>query len=216
MAPSILSANFMHLAEHVATVADAADVLHVDVMDGHFVPNLTIGPLVVKALAREAALPLDVHLMVSNPEEVIDWYSCAGAHGVTVHIEACTHANRIIQRLHEQGISAGIAINPATPICMLRDVLCDADLICVMSVNPGFGGQKFISSTLRRLEELTALCKELNARPLIEVDGGVDTTTAPAIVKAGANMLVAGSAVFGKADPETAVIAIRSSCTDVK
>lgn len=211
MAPSILSADFLNLERDVAKVADGADFIHVDVIDGHFTPNLTIGPAFVSALKKAFATPLDVHLMVDNPETTVDWYLDAGADLVTVHVEALVHGNRLMRHIRERGAKAGIALNPATPICAVREYVELADLVLLMSVNPGFGGQKFIESTPRRLRELHALCDELGANPLVEVDGGIGLATAPEVAAAGANVLVAGSAVFGQDDPAAAMEAIRTA-----
>jgi ribulose-phosphate 3-epimerase len=211
MSPSILSADFMNLQSSVAQVSEGADFIHVDVMDGHFVPNLTIGPLFVKGLKSKFSTPLDVHLMVDNPESTADWYLDAGADVVTAHIEALTHANRFARHVRECGALAGVAINPATPVCLLRDIVEELDLVLVMSVNPGFGGQSYIPSTARRIAELRDMCSNLGCDPVIEVDGGIGVKTAPAVCEAGANMLVAGSAVFGAADPNAAMEQIRQA-----
>ena len=211
MAPSILSADFLNLESSISLIEAGADCIHVDVMDGHFVPNLTIGPGVVKALKNRFATPLDVHLMIDNPESCIDWYLDAGADIATVQLEALTHANRLVRHIRERGALTGVAVNPATPICMLRDLVEEVDLILVMSVNPGFGGQSFIPSTVRRLEELQALCRDLQVNPVVEVDGGIGLATAPLVTAAGARLLVAGSAVFGQPDPAAAMEAIRAA-----
>ena len=213
MAPSILSADFLNLESSINLVADQCDYIHVDVMDGHFVPNLTLGAPFVKALKGRFSTPLDVHLMVSNPEDTIDWYLDAGADIATFQLEAVTHANRLVQHIRERGSMAGVAVNPATPICLLRDLVEVADLILVMSVNPGFGGQSFIESTPRRLQELHDLCNNLGCSPLVEVDGGITAATASLVTSRGARLLVAGSAVFGKDDPLAAMEAIRSAGT---
>lgn len=211
MAPSILSADFLDLRRDVSKVEPGADFIHVDVMDGHFTPNLTIGPGFVQALKRDFATRLDVHLMVDNPEASVDWYLDAGADLVTAHAEALVHGNRFLTHIHDRGALAGVAVNPATPISLLRELVPLSDLILVMSVNPGFGGQKFIASTLRKLDELEALCLEMNAHPLVEVDGGINVATAPEVVAHGARVLVAGSAVFGAPDPADAMEAIRAA-----
>lgn len=213
MSPSILSADFLSLRQDVTKVTSdekPADFIHVDVMDGHFTPNLTIGPAFVSSLKRDFATPLDVHLMVSNPEQSVDWYLDAGADLVCAHLEALTHANRFVSHVHDHGALVGIAINPATPISMLTELVGIVDLVLIMSVNPGFGGQSFIQATLRRLKQLRELCLELEASPLIEVDGGINKKTAPLVAAAGANVLVAGSAVFGTDDPAAAMNAIRT------
>lgn len=213
IAPSILSANFAKLGEEVADVErGGADWLHVDVMDGHFVPNLTFGPLVMQAIAPLTALPLDVHLMMENPEQYIPAFAGAGAHLITVHQEACIHLHRVLHLIKEHGVKAGVAINPGTPASAIREVLEDVDLVLVMTVNPGFGGQAFIQSTLRKIRELKAWKYELGLKDLrIEVDGGISASTAPLVVEAGADVLVAGNAVFGQADRQKAMEDIRKS-----
>jgi ribulose-phosphate 3-epimerase len=204
IAPSILSADFAALAEDVARVeAGAPDQLHVDVMDGRFVPNLTIGPIVVEALRKRTRLPLDIHLMIVEPERYISDFVAAGADIVTVHAEASPHLQRALAQIREAGARAGVALNPSTPPDVLDYVLDDVDLILVMSVNPGFGGQKFIPSAyakLRRIKEM------LGTRPVdVSVDGGVKLEHARALAETGATVLVAGSAIFGSPDPATAV-----------
>ncbi|GAB4274639.1 MAG: ribulose-phosphate 3-epimerase [Coriobacteriia bacterium] len=212
VAPSILSADFGSLREAVALVEDAgASAVHVDVMDGHFVPNLTIGPPVVAALKRCARIPLDVHLMVDNPDETVGWYLDAGADWVTVHVEASQHLNRIVASIHDAGARAGVSLNPATPVEELREILPFVDLVLVMSVNPGFGGQSFIATSVGKIEQLASLAQDLGVDPLIAVDGGIDERTAPQVTRAGARLLVAGSAVFGADDPAKAIEAIRSA-----
>ena len=212
IAPSILSADFTHLADAIALVeAGGADVIHVDVMDGHFVPNLTIGPPVVRALKRTATTPLDVHLMIDNADDTVGWYLDAGSDMVTVHVEACTHLHRIIQTIRSAGAKAGVALNPATPAALLGEVIADLDLVLVMSVNPGFGGQAFIPASVGKIEELAAMIAASGSKAVIEVDGGIDERTAPLVAAAGARMLVAGNAVFGREDPATALQAIRAN-----
>lgn len=197
IAPSILAADFARLGEEVAAVAAAgADYIHVDVMDGHFVPNLTIGPAVVSAIRGATDLPFDVHLMISPVDPFIDDFVKAGANILTVHPEAGPHLHRTIQRIKAHGIKAGVALNPATPAGAVEAVLDELDLVLVMSVNPGFGGQKFIESQLRKIETLRKMIDCAGKDILLEVDGGVDRVTAPKAIAAGANMLVAGSAVF--------------------
>lgn len=211
ISPSILSADFTRLAEAVALVEDAgADLVHVDVMDGRFVPNLTIGPPVVRALKRVARRPLDVHLMVSDPDRTAQWYVDAGADIVTVHIEASPHVHRTLESIRAGGAMAGISLNPGTPAASLTEVLGCVDLVLVMSVNPGFGGQSFIETSLAKIAEIAGLCRGLGVSPRIEVDGGIDAHTAPRVVAAGADTLVAGNAIFGAADPAAALRQLRT------
>lgn len=212
IAPSILSADFTRLAEAVALVEEAgADLIHVDVMDGHFVPNLTVGPPVVKALKRVARVPLDVHLMVDDPDATAAWYVDAGADYVTVHVEAAVHLHRVVESIREGGARPGVTLNPATPAAHLREILPFVDMVLVMSVNPGFGGQSFIESSVAKVAEVVRMCRELGVSPRIEVDGGIDTTTAPRVVAAGADTLVAGNAIFCQDDPAAALEALRMS-----
>jgi ribulose-phosphate 3-epimerase len=212
MAPSILSADFTRLAEAIALVeAAGADLIHVDVMDGHFVPNLTIGPPVVRALKSIATAPLDVHLMIDNADTTVSWYLDAGADWVTVHAEACDHLHRIVQTVHAAGAKAGIALNPATPASVLSEVIADLDLVLVMSVNPGFGGQAFIPGAAAKVREVSEMIASTGSRALIEVDGGIDETTAPLVSAAGARILVAGNAVYGRPSPGEALRAIREA-----
>ncbi len=212
MAPSILSADFTRLGEAVAAVESAgADFIHIDVMDGHFVPNVTIGPPIIKALKRVTGVPLDVHLMIDNADETLDWYLDAGADAVTVHVEACIHLHRVIAQIREAGASPGVTLNPGTPIASLREVLGDVDMVLVMSVNPGFGGQSFIERSVARVAELSALCATEGVAPLIQVDGGITADTAPRIAAAGARCLVAGNAVFCTDDPGAAMNHVREA-----
>ena len=197
IAPSILSADFAKLGEEVRAIDEAgADWIHIDVMDGHFVPNLTIGPGVVKAIRPHTQKPFDVHLMISPVDNFLDAFAEAGADRITVHPEAGPHVHRSIQHIKSLGKMAGVSLNPATPAKMLDYILEDLDLVLVMSVNPGFGGQKFISSQLRKIEAIATWIAKENLATLIEVDGGIDPETAPLAVSAGANVLVAGTAVF--------------------
>ena len=201
IAPSILSADFGRLAEEVRSVEMAgADVIHVDVMDGHFVPNITIGPMVVKALRSVTKLPLDVHLMIEFPDRYIEAFAQAGASWLTVHVEACTHIHRTINAIKVLGVKAGVVLNPATSPSTLEYILADLDLVLVMSVNPGFGGQHFIPSSLDKIRHLRKLLASLDHYVPIEVDGGVNSQTIEAVVSAGADICVAGSAIFGARD----------------
>lgn len=214
IAPSILSADFAKLGEEVAEVErGGADWIHIDVMDGHFVPNLTFGPLVMESIVPYTKLPLDVHLMVENPELYVPAFAKAGAHMITVHAEACVHLHRVLHLIKEHGVKAGVAINPATPVSAIREVLEDVDLVLIMTVNPGFGGQAFIPGTLRKITELREWKQQHGIDFHIEVDGGVTSATAPLVVEAGADVLVAGSAVFGKVDRRAAIAEIRDSVT---
>lgn len=216
IAPSLLSADFARLADEVKRVKDGgADWLHVDVMDGHFVPNITIGPLVVDAVNKVTDLPLDVHLMIEKPERYISDFAKAGADVITVHLEACTHLHRVIYQIKETGAKAGVSINPHTPLNGLEYVLQDIDLILIMSVNPGFGGQSFIPNIVPKIAKLKQMMEEGGHRFDIEVDGGINAKTAPEVVRAGANVLVAGSAVFGQKDAAAAIAGIRQSALAV-
>ncbi|RCW50039.1 ribulose-phosphate 3-epimerase [Paenibacillus prosopidis] len=211
IAPSILSANFARLGEEIgAAEAAGADWIHVDVMDGHFVPNLTFGPPVIAAVRPATSLPFDVHLMIERPELSIDDYIAAGADRITVHAEACVHLHRTVHYIKEKGLPAGVAINPATPVAVLEPILHDLDLVLIMTVNPGFGGQAFIPYSLVKLRQLTAMLDERGLHSVhIQVDGGVNQETAPLIREAGANVLVAGNAVFGEKDRAAAIARLR-------
>ncbi len=213
IAPSILSADFSRLGEEIKAVEDAgADLIHVDVMDGHFVPNITIGPLIVEAARRSTKLPLDVHLMITNPELYIADFARAGADYITVHAETAYHLNRLVQSIKEhKGVKAAVALNPATSLSCLDYLLQDVDMVLIMSVNPGFGGQAFIPSALDKLAGLRKRIDELGRAIEIEVDGGVKPENAAAIIKAGADILVAGSAVFGNKNYAAAIKGIRGT-----
>jgi len=199
IAPSILSADFGRLGEQVAEATKAgADYIHVDVMDGHFVPNITIGPMVVSAIRTYTALPLDVHLMIESPEKYIKQFAEAGANIITVHVEVCHHLHRMIESIKELRVKAGVSLNPSTSLAAVDEVLPTLDLVLLMSVNPGFGGQKFIESTIDKIARLRRRLDELGLATELEVDGGVDSDIAPRVARAGARVLVAGAAVFNK------------------
>jgi len=201
IAPSILSADFSRLGEEIRAVeAAGADVIHVDVMDGHFVPNITIGPLVVKAVRAVTRMPVDVHLMITDPDRYVNDFIDAGADWVTVHVEACTHLHRTLGMIRERGKKAGAVLNPATSLSTLEYVLADLDLVMLMSVNPGFGGQSFIESSLVKIKRLRQMLDAVNPRAGIEVDGGISPATIKRVAAAGANIFVAGSAVYGQDD----------------
>ncbi len=209
LAPSILSADFAHLAEQVEqAAAGGGSVIHVDIMDGHFVPNLTIGPPVVKSLRRATQLPLDCHLMIENPDQFIAEFAEAGADWISVHQEACRHLNRTLQLIKSHDCLAGVVINPATPVEALSEVLDVVDYVLVMSVNPGFGGQKFIPASLHKLRRLAEMRAQRGYKFRLEVDGGIGLDTVAEVVRAGAEILVAGNAVFGKGDAKANAAAL--------
>ncbi|RJE90551.1 ribulose-phosphate 3-epimerase [Paenibacillus sp. 1011MAR3C5] len=211
IAPSILSADFSRLGEEIQAVEKAgADWIHVDVMDGHFVPNLTFGPPVIGAVRSVTTLPFDVHLMIERPELSLADYIAAGADRITVHAEACVHLHRTIHAIKEKGLPAGVAINPATPVSVLEPIIHDLDLVLIMTVNPGFGGQSFIPYSLVKLRQVREMIQERGLQGVhLQVDGGVNRQTAGAIVEAGAEVLVAGNAVFGEVDRAAAIAALR-------
>lgn len=197
IAPSILSADFARLGADIHACETAgADWIHVDVMDGHFVPNMTIGPLVVEACKRSTSLPLDVHLMIEKPEQMLEAFAKAGADRLTVHVETCPHLHRTIQQIKSLGLKAGVTLNPATPAIMLKEIYPLVDLILVMTVNPGFGGQSFITEMLPKITEIRQALNDCESDAWLEVDGGVSEKTLPAILKSGANAFVAGSSIF--------------------
>jgi ribulose-phosphate 3-epimerase len=199
LAPSILSADFGRLGEQVVEATRAgADYIHVDVMDGHFVPNITVGPLVVLAIRPHTDLPLDVHLMIESPEKYIQQFAQAGANIITVHVEVCPHLHRVVESIRELGVKAGVSLNPSTPLTAVDEVLPSLDLVLLMSVNPGFGGQQFIESTIGKIARLRRRLDELGAAAELEVDGGITADIAPRVAQAGARVLVAGAAVFNK------------------
>ena len=210
IAPSLLAANFVRLAEDIAKVeAAGADWLHLDIMDGHFVPNLTFGPPIVAAIRKITTLPLDVHLMITNPSALVDDFAAAGADWLTVHGETEPHLHRLVTRIRELGVRPAIALNPASPIHSLDEILPEVDMVLIMSVNPGFGGQKFISSSIDKIWRLKKQINGLNREVLIVVDGGINDVTSPLVRKAGADVLVAGSAVFGSDNLTEAIRQIR-------
>ncbi len=212
IAPSILSADFARLSDEVARVEQGgADLLHVDVMDGHFVPNLTIGPPVVEALRKVTKLPLDTHLMMTNPEAFIPEFANAGASYLTVHVETCPHLHRTIQCIKELGLKAGVTLNPATPLSSIEDIIKDVDLVLVMSVNPGFGGQHFIARALDKVAQARQLIDKHKSKALLEVDGGIKVENAALVVRAGADILVSGSAIFTSPDYGATITALRQA-----
>jgi len=215
IAPSLLSADFARLAEELETVVDA-DLLHLDVMDGHFVPNITIGPPIIKALRKRTKLPFDCHLMISEPQKFIPAFLDAGADMISIHVETEPHLQRALQLIRDGGAKAGIAINPATSAESLTTALDFCDYVLVMTVNPGFGGQKFIEPVVPKIRHISRLVRERGLAVEIEVDGGIDTKTAPHVVTAGASILVAGSAVFGQSNRGDAIQAIRDAVTGTK
>ena len=211
IAPSILSADFSRLGEEIKAVeAAGADFIHIDVMDGRFVPNLTIGPLIVSAVRKVTSLPLDVHLMIESPDQLIPEFIKAGAHFVTVHLEACCHLHRTIQLIKQHGAKAGVSVNPATAVSSVEDILDELDLLLIMSVNPGFGGQQFIQRTFSKIEQTRAILKQRNLKTMLSVDGGVKKENAGALRVAGVDLLVAGSAIFNAPDYREAIAALRT------
>jgi ribulose-phosphate 3-epimerase len=212
IAPSLLAADFSHLADQISQAeAGGADWIHLDVMDGRFVPNITIGPLIVKAVRRSTKLPLDTHLMIVDPDKHLEAFREAGADHITVHQEACTHLHRTVNRIKELGAKAGVSINPATPCWTLREIMSEVDLILIMSVNPGFGGQSFIQGSLAKLHEAREMITRSGRDIRLEVDGGIDVETAPLVTQAGADVLVAGTSVFRKPDIKKAISDLRAS-----
>jgi ribulose-phosphate 3-epimerase len=216
IAPSLLSADFSKLADEIRSIEEGADLLHIDVMDGHFVPNITIGPIVVKACRAISRLPFDCHLMIEQPQRFIDRFLEAGANMISVHCEAEPHLQRALQMIRDGGAKAGIAINPATPAESLTTAIEFCDFVLVMTVNPGFGGQRFIEPVVPKIRHIAQMIRERGLLVEIEVDGGIDARTAPVVVSAGASILVAGSAIFGHQDRTAAMESIRASVTTLK
>lgn len=212
IAPSILSANFLHLAADIDMInRSEADWFHLDVMDGRFVPNISFGLPVIAAMKQQAQKTFDVHLMIVEPEKYFEDFARAGADILSVHIEASTHLHRSLQAIKALGMKAGVAVNPHTPVSQLEDLICDIDLVCLMSVNPGFGGQKFIPRTLEKIRALRRMIQEAGSATLIEIDGGVTLENADAILSAGADILVAGNTVFSAPDPAATIARLKAA-----
>lgn len=215
IAPSLLSADFANLSSAVHSLESAgADWIHVDVMDGHFVPNLTIGPPVIAAIRKQTHLPLDVHLMIEDPDRWVEVYRNAGADIITVHVEACRHLHRTIHHIKDLGARAGVTLNPATPVAALEEILPEVDMVLVMTVNPGFGAQSFIRSSLAKIDVINNRLRRLKSDALIEVDGGIDEKTSVDVVRAGAGVLVAGNYVFSSADVKDAMRTLRERAAE--
>lgn len=217
IAPSVLSANFVELGKDIQMInASEADWFHIDVMDGVFVPNISFGFPVIKSIQNLAQKPLDVHLMIVQPERYIKDFKSVGAEILSIHYEACTHLHRTIYAIKEEGMKAGVAINPHTPVHLLKDIIQDIDLVCMMSVNPGFGGQKFIERTYRKCADLKAMIEATNSSCLIEIDGGVNAETGPKLVEAGADVLVAGNYVFASQNPIETIASLKKLGSNTK
>lgn len=217
LAPSLLSADFANLSKDIEMINNSeADWFHLDVMDGVFVPNISFGIPVIKAVKKTATKPFDVHLMIINPEKYIEIFKEAGADMLSVHFEACTHLHRTVQQIKAAGMKAGVAINPHTPVSFLAEIIADIDLVCMMSVNPGFGGQKFIENTYHKISELKELIAQKKSAALIEIDGGVDLKNAAKLIKAGADVLVAGNTVFSSENPSKTISLLKNQHAPAK
>ena len=215
IAPSILSADGSRLAEEIAAVEKAgADWIHIDVMDGHFVPNITIGPAIIAALRKTTRLPFDVHLMIENPETYIESFATAGADIITVHVEAANHLHRTVDLIKKYGKKAGVSLNPATPLTQIEEILADIDLLLIMTVNPGFGGQQFIKNTLPKIAKASQLLSALPNKPFLEVDGGVNLKNIKSIARAGAQVMVAGNSIFSTSDYKKTITELKAAAVN--